>query len=378
MRDFWWSLPGPSSYVERIVGGLSDGQNVIVIIPKSETRGLRAAIQEKLEEIRPFTSINFDYINRTGLPPARYIHEIYEDDLDSARVLNAKSLAELDSFCGNSVWIENVNINELHIWYDFLCQYQHTCQCHEAYNRGTICLLVSQGSALGLPTQDVALTIHYWNGAVGRVDISTYIEAINKHTDSLHLLRRLKTAIVTELALSDSQLAIDLSAYSLKLLIDNPQLALLRDDISQIRTNNLTELADIEKNMMLSIDGTMLKHSSVLALEGNLDEIKRRVWAAQIAVLFPALEQARIRLLNEDVKGFLSLPFSDGYEEINELFGLELGHIWFQIKCQTVPSTLKTLVYNLRKMRISLAHLTPVEYELICNPQVLEYLSGNS
>jgi len=378
MRDFWWSLPGPSSYVERIVGGLSDGQNSIVIIPKNETRGLRAAIQEKLEEIRLFTSINFDYINQTGLPPARYIHEIYEDDLDSTRVLNAKSLAELDSFCGKTVWIENVDINELHIWYDFLRQYQHACQCHEAYNRGTICLLVSQGTALGLPTQDVALTLHFWNGVVGRVDISTYIESVNKYTDSSHFLRRLKTAIVTELALSDIKLAIDLSAYSLKVLIDNPQIALLGDDIYKIRTNYSTESADIENNMMLSIDGTMLKHSSVLALEGNFDEIKRRVWAAQIAVLFPALEQARIRLLNDDVNGFLSLPFSNGYEEINELFGLELGHIWFQIKCQTVPSTLKTLVYNLRKMRISLAHLTPVEYELISNPQVLKYLSGNT
>jgi len=375
MLDLWWRLPGPKSYMERIGRSLIEGQNVIAIIPEGEIRGLKDAVCEWIVETRPFKNLNLDNISNPKASPARYIHELFDRRVDASTVFNARTLTQLNLFGGYAVWVENIAEEDLTNWFRFLESYQHACQCHDSYNRGTICIAIPSHINKSLPKCDIALVTHSWNNAVDRFDISTYINYYNSDKNCNSLLRRLKTVLISELSLTDRQLASTLISYNLNELIDNTLEILSQNAHEKGWTLDQCKNPTCDNGTLVHIEGSLLVHSSALAILDNHQTIERRIWTAQVSVLFPALEQARISLLNE-LDGFLTVPFLTEFEKIDKIEGLELGHIWHQIKNKVLPSRLRTLIYQLLQIRINLAHLTPLKYSSINNPQLLRYLSG--
>lgn len=50
MTGFWWQLPNPNLFIDRVVQDLRDGKNVILCLPEHLPDGLSNAIQSGLGE----------------------------------------------------------------------------------------------------------------------------------------------------------------------------------------------------------------------------------------------------------------------------------------------------------------------------------------
>jgi hypothetical protein len=116
-------------------------------------------------------------------------------------------------------------------------------------------------------------------------------------------------------------------------------------------------------------------HSAVLAASGDvhsLDELRRRVWSAQVGVLLPFVEGRRRELL-EGLDGQLVGPFRfDDGVVIQDARDLEIGQIEYQLakRGRRVPQTIRLL----KQIRNRLAHLEVVTGDLLQNADFTKLL----
>ena len=97
------------------------------------------------------------------------------------------------------------------------------------------------------------------------------------------------------------------------------------------------------------VDGHQRRHSLIMAFAGEpgKSEIRRRIWRAQVAVLFPFLEEQRVVLLDQLRPMLRPATSSAVGSELRDIQELELGQILFQVRSRVdrdVSKRLQTLV----------------------------------
>jgi hypothetical protein len=94
-----------------------------------------------------------------------------------------------------------------------------------------------------------------------------------------------------------------------------------------------------------------------LALNGNKDEIARRVWIAQVRVLFPIIEEQRIRLIR--MLRVHDPVIIKAWENEPEIAGdLEIGALSYRMsRSRRFKQRLTDYAVKLRNIRNKLAHL---------------------
>jgi hypothetical protein len=99
-------------------------------------------------------------------------------------------------------------------------------------------------------------------------------------------------------------------------------------------------------------------HSAWLALAGRREAIAQRVWAGQVAALFPLLERHRRSLLAR-YKNILRIPWTTQFSSIQEFEDLEINHMADQLRPQSRGGLrdVYEFVCWLRDIRNDLAHL---------------------
>jgi hypothetical protein len=104
-------------------------------------------------------------------------------------------------------------------------------------------------------------------------------------------------------------------------------------------------------------------HSALKVLNGDF---KRRLWRAQVSVLFPVIEEHRQRLI-ETLGNQLTIPFESVSGTIEDPRYLEIGHIATQIDRFRLKTSkdLRLFVNQLKTLRDRLAHLDPAPLEII-------------
>ncbi len=115
------------------------------------------------------------------------------------------------------------------------------------------------------------------------------------------------------------------------------------------------------------IDGEEKTHSAALALCNQSDEIRRRIWSAEVGVLFPYVEEQRQRILRR-LAGLLRVPFETRFGEvITDWRDLEIGHIESQIVTNGIPVARETrrMLRQLREIRNCLAHQEVIPKNLL-------------
>ena len=113
------------------------------------------------------------------------------------------------------------------------------------------------------------------------------------------LWRRIRMNVCSEIAQWDFRLCERLCELPTKEMLD--PFDWLREYGRDEGWDGLSETSDREilrqHGLLFSIGRDEVRHSAFLALIGNKDEIARRVWIAQVRVLFPIIEEQRIRLI---------------------------------------------------------------------------------
>lgn len=94
----------------------------------------------------------------------------------------------------------------------------------------------------------------------------------------------------------------------------------------------------------------------MLVLSDRADLLSRRVWRALVRVVFPALEEERLRLL-EEYRHRISLPVETSFGTVTEHGDLELADMAKAPVVWALPQDVARYVKTLKNIRHRLAHL---------------------
>ena len=279
-------------------------------------------------------------------------------------VISARDLARSAAFGGFVVWVDGISPLAWGGWRTFLEEYAQASRSRPEYERAVFCV---QAPTTGDPPQrDVTLDVAIWRDVVEPLDLfllALQMRGANAAREP-PLLSRLHAALVSELAAFDGLLAVELCDRSIDELLQ-PELILTRYAAAR-NWDRTTRLQGFRAGAEALVDGSLVPHVCVELLEGgDRRGIDRRIWRAQIAVLFPAFEEQRVRLLSR-YGAFLRPPWRTVFGEIRDARDLELGHLLQQLRGRHgVKVEHLRLLECLAASRNALAHLECVGVDTV-------------
>ncbi len=130
------------------------------------------------------------------------------------------------------------------------------------------------------------------------------------------------------------------------------------------------------EGMCQRIEQKQIMHSCWCALSDHF-EVRRRIWHAQLRVLYPFLEEQRLVILQR-INPKHILPFEDLYgNRIYDPEDLEIGHIEHLIRTKAMNkySHLLSRISDLKEIRNLLAHRKIVDIQRLQSKAVSEPLT---
>jgi hypothetical protein len=368
MGGAWWHLPGPGEFVNRTAEGLRDGRNVILALPQHLPLGLEAAVRACVEvglstggpEWNGYSAEGPD-----GLPPARQLFTRFAPSAPAAELRSASALCRQEEFGGKVIWVRGLTEDNWPAWRDFLRNYAHVSRTVPQFHRTLIVAPLMGRVALAAPEEDVALGVQRYHGCVDPLDMQVYTHVLLRRRRLPPRQFALATAVITELSLWDPAVSDRLVQQPLEGIVRWRDCAWARE-LAQERGWGAHE-GDPEKGWAEGkcdrVGGRLRWHAAALPEAARERELERRVWAAQVRVLLPLVEQQRQECI-ERFAGVLKGPFvfADG-SCVEDAHDLEIGQLEWQLSRQglAVPAFVRTL----KKIRNQLAHLEPLEGELL-------------
>lgn len=365
MREHWWNFPGTSRFIERVERAIRDGYSVFLELPLERPSGLREAVAERFAE----SPLHWEVLYASEDKPLSLIYDMFLQDHPPSALRTMEGLTTGDRFCMLIVWVEEIAEADASAWADFFEKYGTLCRSNPDWHHPVF--VVPDAAAWDayrkMKSTPYASTIR-WDDTVERLDMQMYIGSLQLASGETKLEHQVARHLMVELALWDRELALHLAGRSEQELY-HPERALI--EYAEERGWQPLPAVDLEqawfKGMAFLVEERLEWHSAWLALNGKTVLLKRRMWAAQVAVLFPYLELLRHKLL-ELVGPQITLPVYDekGYA-VNDLFELEFRHI-YHFLCHGGghhPAQLVTYVNELRRIRNNLAHLNVLGAENI-------------
>jgi hypothetical protein len=355
----WWQLPGPASFVAKITNDLRDGKNVLVCLPNHVPNGLRAIIQSKLDRDIPWRNLFIGTLDNAS--PMDWLHDLFMPTLPPHELRNISSLLECSTFMGQVLCLNEIKSRQWQAWGDFIVKYAHACRGVDLLSRTVFCIILSCSKLISIPQEDVCLAIRKYQDAVTLLDVHLFTRSLNKAIQT-DILYELKLEIVASLAQWDSKLAEGLMDRELEELLGSfaflQQEARLRNWDGEV-PDSPEEAWACGKSYR--INGKDELHSCICSIL-KPDELRHRIWRAQLRVLYPYVEEQR-QVLLEYLKPYLYVPYTTRFGEIiKDIKDLEIGHI------ESIMNSNRPIVERirtLRKIRNDLAHMDIVSYSLL-------------
>lgn len=359
MADHSWALPGPAAFVHRVAEAFRDGRNVCVRFPRHAPEGFPAALiaEYNREPFFEFSPVRCDFAG--GRRPIDQLFEQFAPERKSSELRDPQSLTTQPQFCGRLIFLEEIAAADWTSWRQFLADYAPVCRNVDRLQRTLFFASLDGGVAASPPPEDVCQAVFSWSDALDEIDITLFAARSLTGKSLSTLERRLLSSILAELAMWDTETCARLAAQPLTaLLAPLPSLRAIATE------RGWTPTAPTESRWELGIEdsfgGRRRAHSAFLALCGDEVEIDRRLWRAQLRVLFPALEELRLALLPR-FAGYLRVPVQTPSGTVSEVEDLEIGQIAHQLhSVRGLDHKTRDLVILLKDMRHALAHLEPV------------------
>jgi hypothetical protein len=356
----WWSLPGPSGFLDRIADDLADGKHVYLRVPGNEPKRLKAYLKEKWldHEIYEWRELNLHHFRADADNPVKLLYDIFLPETEPDVIRNAANLARDPAFGGKMIWVEGMTADCWPNWKKFLHDYAEVNRNLLPDERTRFIVLLNGELAECRPEVSVASAVRDWRGTVGQLDMLLYCSSLLRNTPLTVLQKRLNAQLIANLSLWDQNLADYLCDRPLTDLFEPA--GLLLEFAEQLEWDSGTG-ESWQAGTVNEFENRSRIHSAYLAVLGHEQEIQRRVWQAQLSVLFPAIEELRLALI-EHLGPVLTVPFTmeQGYV-IHDRLDLEIGHIYYQMRSlPQADSELYNGVYQLRKLRNILAHMDPI------------------
>jgi len=347
--------------MEEVEADLREGRAVITCFPLEPDLRFKDALRRRMVDVYQAMSwegIDLAELKDENRQPARLMHLRFDPKASRSSVFDASSVADCQALWGNVVCIESVPSNEWDNWMGFLRQYLQISRNREPFERTAFFFPLGGPDRQMLPEGDVALSIRSWEHRLDLLDSTLFAAHICERQPAAAVLKKTRVAMISELAGPDPEAALLLANLDIKDLF--------------VPTEFLHDLADSRgwpcdgsdptwtEGSLDYFDGRPFVHSAFLAHNGDKHrELDRRIWRAQLATLFPLIEEQRIRLI-DDVKTMLTLPVETEYAVLRDPLDLEIAQIAFQLSQRSPRPREYQRARKLARMRNALAHLEPL------------------
>ncbi len=362
--DFW-SLPGPSAFLDDVEGAVRDGVNVVARFPGGVPGGLERDLRERLHSVFEWTSID---ACRSRLAPVGFLREQVCPDVSPFEIGSVAELAVTESFQGRLLWLENIDVTTWPHWAEALRGYSDACRNVDLLSRSVFVVVLSGEAAVNELRREVALVGRDFRDDVDTSDLFAFALWKARATVVCREHRLLLAHTVAQVAQWDSSLAEELLALPLPDAL-NP-CSLLK---TYARRRGWT--AETSRTWEAgTVDGPVqqpIVHSALLEVSGSSRVVQQRLWAAQAAVLLPLVEQRRVGLVERQGR-YIRVPIeSGGGKQIVDPLDLDLGKLAWHLDRDEVPQWLRARTQRLHRVRNKLAHMEPLTPEQALHPTLL-------
>lgn len=352
----WWDIPGPARFVRSVESDLLDRVNVVAALPGSLGknwfeffRRRWGQSQGRLEQLRP---------------PDEACSPL--DELCGAfttRPRGTTSVGDLvmePGFRGRTIGVFVERPGPIAAWAEFLDSYERACRSVEPFERTVLLLATSGVTPARLPAPATHLRVHLYDGYARPQDCYMYAWGLLGAEEKHGWRTDLKMALCAQLGQWDPRLC--------ETLVDRDLGALLSRKLSESVLTGEAPMdvgGDLDDGWARGIlqrrDDQIVYHSGWNAEGGASAEFERRVWTAQVQVVFPLIEQVRRNAI-QTYGHHIRLPVvgADG-EEINDLSELEIAMVCRLLsRSGRVPRGTLRRLEQAKAFRNALAHLEPL------------------
>ncbi len=361
MDRMLWSLPGPARLLDEIEADFRDGVSVVVAVPEGGPEDLTSAVRSRVREDGLFRWLPVASDLALETMPSRIVLDRAAGAHPSEiQGVGARAVATAGSLCETIVAIGPPAVEAWSPWRSFLNNYEAAARDVDPCKR-PVFFTVLHGS-MPLPRGDAGLRTLRWEGRMSQLDMQLFV-ALSQPEAGRDIATRLRSSLIVSLAGSDPRLAAELACCDLAGLL-HPEAVLRRHARSRDWQPDGAEAAWCNGSLD-KIDGSSVIHSAWLACMGRELALKRRIWEAQIAILFPWVEEQRLNWIGR-LKGRLRLPMKTRFGEvIDDAASLELGEILHLVRTARPPLPYRQLKALERHtgLRHELAHIRPVGWE---------------
>ena len=355
-RIWWEDITGPRSIIEEIVDSLSDLKSVALELPVDcpWVSDMRLCAESRIRDEYGLEDLSLEVIADPGDDPLKYLldHFARSEDRRNYRSSFAPQtyLRDHEVTKGKIIWVVTRTETETDAWSSFVSNWKPSSPVN-----GLFVIEAGNGVAERLPASPDRLCHIDYNARVSGYSISLFngsLVAERSNSDAGVNRKRYQAALLTHVCGRNVEVAEMLSGHL--------------DDFASDPIGTLKRAAVLLDNRDL-LDGT---HIFALCNRNNAEEVNRRVWAAQVEVLFPLIETLRLSIV-ESLADKLSVLLADeglrGHDgPPTNIEDIELGGLVYLMASQKLephdPSQ-KRAIHLLRNCRNDIAHRRACPWE---------------
>lgn len=376
MWERWWTLPGPSAFIDEVIAALRSSRNLLIALPQYAPRGIESAVGRRVFEdsLWHWRTLNLDTCESGIKGPIEVLFRGLGLGSPTPEEPWADQLADSAEMRDRVLWIEGIQADDWLAWKEAVSRYAAACQSRPQFGRGLLCCCVYGVAGDRLPTTDGTLSVHVWTGRLDELDLQIWIAHYLSGMEMSPLERRARRVLAATLAGFDPVLAMSLARLDLNSLM-RPG-AVLRDLAAERGWTGGGPVSPAwHLGMVDAVGGEYQTHLALGYPSADCEprQVTMRVWQGQVTVLFPLIEQRRGQVI-DDHRGSLTVPVEKGDGTwVTRVEDLEIAQLYCQLRNHR-DRRLEPLLRRLRDARNALAHLEPLNGNDFVN--VLQALGG--
>lgn len=355
----WWDMPGPCRFVKRVENDLRDRVNTVAALPAGFGKGWFNFFRRRWVEDQQ--RIDVQRVTSESTLPLDELCGTFTTHPSGTLTIGA--LARESGFRGRTIGVVLEDKSFMKEWVEFLAVYERECRLIDVLER-TVLLLVTDGvSPQLLPSPETYLRVHIYEGYARPYDCYMYSWVLLGAEEKQAWRTELKMALCARLAQWDPRLCEVLSDLDIESILDpGSSIASLPHGKE---TAGMVEAADADEGWAMGIlqrrDGQVVYHSGWVAKDTTSHEFGRRVWEAQVQVIFPLIEQVRRQAI-ERYGSHFRLPVLVGENEyVNDPYDLEIAMVRRILsRVGGVPRAVLRRLDQAWEFRNALAHIEPL------------------
>lgn len=352
----WWDLPGPSRFVQRVENNLKDKVNVVAAFPQGLGRDWFGYFQRRWRFNQ--NRIEVLYPEDSASAPLDFLCELFTNNREGTTTIGA--LIQESAFHDLTVGIFLQDRKDIAAWRDFLALYERECRLVDELDR-TVFLVVTDGVLQhDLPSAEMLLRILAYDGYARPHDCYMYAWTLLGDDGRRHSwLKEMKLSLCAQLAQWDHRLCEQLSMQELGGVLNKESIADALPDVVCTDVNKDPD-AGWAMGVLQNLDNEIVYHSGWEARDVSSKEYVRRIWTAQIQVVFPLIEQVRREALSK-YRHLIHFPVRVGDVDVNDPYELEIAMVASILRCKReIPRRTIRKLEKAWEFRNALAHLEPL------------------